>query len=218
MFRALRIADSIPLLLGLAVAGFAQATDVSLVGLYSGKALVVIDGGRPHSIGIGVKTPEGVKLLALEDDAASLEVDGRKVRLTVGQHSVSSGNDTREAAIVTLSADSAGHFSTVGTINGAPVRFLVDTGATLIAMGKKDADRANVDYQKGQPAMAMTANGMARIWKVTLNSVRVGDVMLNQVDAAVHEQDLPIVLLGMSFLNRMEMKRDGQSMTLKKRY
>jgi aspartyl protease family protein len=218
LHRALRLSDSIPWLLGLAIAGAAQATEVSLVGLYSGKALVVIDGGRPHSIAVGVKTPEGVKLLALEEGAAQIEIDGRKQRLMVGQNSVSAGNDTREAAIVSLTADSAGHFFTVGTVNGAPVRFLVDTGATLIAMGKTDASRANVDYQKGQPSMAMTANGPTRVWKVTLNSVRVGDVMLNQVDAAVHEQDLPIVLLGMSFLNRMEMKRDGQAMTLKKRY
>jgi aspartyl protease family protein len=98
------------------------------------------------------------------------------------------------------------------------MRFLVDTGATLIAMGKSDASRANIDYTQGQPGMSLTANGPTRVWKVTLNSVRVGDVMLNQVEAAVHEQDLPIVLLGMSFLNRMDMKRDGQSMTLKKRF
>ncbi|HZV54008.1 MAG TPA: TIGR02281 family clan AA aspartic protease [Rhodocyclaceae bacterium] len=201
-----------------AMACAAHATDVSLVGLYAGKALVVIDGGRPFSIPVGVKTPDGVKLLSIEEGAAHFEIDGRKQRLGVGQHAVSTGNDSREAAAVSLTADSNGHFSTVGTINGAPVRFLVDTGATLIAMGKTDASRANVDYQKGQPAMSMTANGPARIWKVTLNSVRVGDVILNQVDAAVHEQDLPIVLLGMSFLNRMEMKRDGQTMTLKKRY
>jgi aspartyl protease family protein len=210
--------DSILLLTGVALAGAAQATDVSLVGLYSGKALVVIDGGRPHSIPVGVKTPEGVKLLSIEDGAAQFEVDGRKQRLSIGQQSVSAGKDSREAATVTLTADSAGHFSTIGTVNGAPMRFLVDTGATLIAMGKSDASRANIDYTQGQPGMSLTANGPTRVWKVTLNSVRVGDVMLNQVEAAVHEQDLPIVLLGMSFLNRMDMKRDGQSMTLKKRF
>jgi aspartyl protease family protein len=211
--------DSILVALGLALAAvMAHATDVSLVGLYSGKALVVIDGGRPQSIPVGLKTPAGVKLLSIEESSAQFEIDGRRQRLTVGQHAVSTGSDNREAATVSLTADGNGHFSTVGTVNGAPVRFLVDTGATLIAMGKTDADRANVDYRKGQPGMSMTANGPARIWKVTLNSVRVGDVLLTQVDAAVHEQDLPIVLLGMSFLNRMEMKRDGQTMTLKKRF
>jgi aspartyl protease family protein len=85
-------------------------------------------------------------------------------------------------------------------------------------MGMADAIRANVDYQKGQTGAMMTANGSVRVWRVKLNSVRVGDVLLNQVDAVVHESNLPVVLLGMSFLNRMEMKRDGQTMTLKKRY
>ena len=200
------------------VCGAAWATEVSLVGLYGTKALVVVNGSKPFSIAVGTATPDGVKLLSIEGAAAHFEIDGRKRRLAVGEHSVSAGSDGREAASVTLTADSGGHFSTIGTINGTTVRFLVDTGATLISMGKTDAVRANVDYQKGSPAMSMTANGPTRIWKVTLNSVRVGDVTLNQVDGAVHEQDLPVVLLGMSFLNRMEMKREGQSMTLKKRY
>jgi aspartyl protease family protein len=212
------MADSIVTLAGIAAAFAAHATDVSLVGLYSGKALVVIDGSRPQSIPVGVKTPEGVKLLSIEQGSAQFEIDGRKHRLTVGQHAVSAGSESREAAAVALTADEKGHFYTVGTINGTPVRFLVDTGATLIAMGKADAVKANVPYEKGQPGMSMTANGPTRIWKVTLNSVRVGEVLLNQVDATVHEHDLPIVLLGMSFLNRMEMKRDGSTMTLKKRF
>lgn len=212
------MSHSIVALTALSAMAAAQAADVSLVGLYSGKALVVIDGGRPQSIPVGVKTPEGVKLLSIDEGSAQFEIDGRRHRLTVGQHAVSAGSDSREAPAVSLTADEKGHFYTVGTINGTPVRFLVDTGATLIAMGRADAAKANVAYEKGQPAMSMTANGPTRIWKVTLNSVRVGDVLLNQVDAAVHEHDLPIVLLGMSFLNRMEMKREGQTMTLKKRF
>jgi len=135
----------------------------------------------------------------------------------VGQHAVSTGGESR-AAVVTLTADPSGHFLTVGTINGVPVRLLVDTGATFISMGMADAVKANVDYKKGEPGVSMTANGPAKVWRVKLNSVRVGDVLLNEVDAVVHESSLPVVLLGMSFLNRMEMKRDGQTMTLKKRF
>jgi aspartyl protease family protein len=215
----LRTGDSIvAAMLMVLVCGSAWATEVSLVGLYGTKALVVVNGSKPFSIPVGTATPDGVKLLSIEGAAAYFEIDGRKRRLAVGEHSVSAGNDGREAATVTLAADSGGHFSTIGTINGTPVRFLVDTGATVIAMGKTDAVRANVDYQNGVPGMSMTANGPTRVWKVTLKSVRVGDVMLNQVEAAVTEHDMPMVLLGMSFLNRMEMKREGQSMTLKKRY
>ena len=210
--------DSIAVLLALAGASAASATDVALVGLYSGKALVVIDGGRPESIPVGTKLANGVKLLSIEDGGASFEIDGRRQRMTVGQQAVAVGGSDAETPVISLNADSAGHFRTVGTVNGAPMRFLVDTGATLIALGKSDAVRANVDYQKGQAGTSMTANGPVRVWRVKLKSVRVGEVILHEVDAAVHEHDLPITLLGMSFLNRMEMKRDGQTMTLKKRY
>lgn len=216
--RRWRWVDSIAALLALLGAAAASATDVALVGLYSGKALVVIDGGRPQSILVGSATADGVKLLSIEGSAAQFEIDGRKQRLTVGQQAVSVGSADSGNPVATLTADSNGHFLVVGTVNGAPMRFLVDTGATLIALGKSDAIRANIDYQKGAPAMTMTANGAVRVWRVKLNSVRVGNIMLNEIDAAVHESDLPITLLGMSFLNRMEMKRDGQTMTLKKRY
>jgi aspartyl protease family protein len=85
-------------------------------------------------------------------------------------------------------------------------------------MGAGDARRARIDASKGTPAMTMTANGMVRVWRVRLTSVKVGNITLRDVDATVHEHDLPIVLLGMSFLNRMEMRRDGTSLTLTQRY
>lgn len=214
----LRYVDAIAALMTLMLVAPVFATDVSLVGLYSGKALVVIDGGRPQSIALGARTADGVKLLSIEGNSAQFEIDGNKQRLTVGQHAVSAGRDEQSGKTATLTADPNGHFFTVGTINGAPMRFLVDTGATMVSIGRSDAMRANVDYQSGQAGMSMTANGPVRVWRVTLNSVRVGDVVLNQVEASVHESDLPIALLGMSFLNRMEMKREGATMTLKKRY
>ncbi|MDR2000630.1 MAG: TIGR02281 family clan AA aspartic protease, partial [Zoogloeaceae bacterium] len=114
--------------------------------------------------------------------------------------------------------DARGHFYTVGTINGATIRFMVDTGATAVGIGKSDAVRANVDYLKGQLGVVRTANGEMQVWRVMLNSVRVGDVVLNQVEAMVSEHNQPVAVLGMSFLNRMEMTREGPTMTLKKRY
>lgn len=84
--------------------GSAWATEVSLVGLYGSKALVVVNGGKPFSIPVGSATPDGVKLLSIEGAAAYFEIDGRKRRLAVGEHSVSAGNDGREAAAVTLTA------------------------------------------------------------------------------------------------------------------
>lgn len=194
----------------------ALAADVALVGLLPGKALVVIDGGKRQTLAVGAATAEGVKLLALESGAAVFEIDGKARRVALGQSVVSTPGAERPAT--TLIADARGHFVVPGSINGVGMRFLVDTGATFISLGAADARRARIDAAKGTPGMTMTANGPARVWRVRLESVKLGSITLRDVDASVHEQDMPVVLLGMSFLNRMEIHRDGSSMTLTQRY
>jgi aspartyl protease family protein len=194
----------------------AFAADVTLVGLIGAKAIVAIDGGPPRTLSPGQKTAEGVMLVGTEKDAANFEIDGKKRTLRMGQ-AYSAAPAARQS--VTLSADPAGHFITMGTINGGSVRFLVDTGATLIALSAADARRLGIDYRKGQRGQVQTANGAVAAYRVTLDSVRVGGIEVGNVDAAVSENSgMNVTLLGMSFLNRMEMKREGQSMTLTKRY
>ena len=117
-----------------------------------------------------------------------------------------------------MAADARGHFYTTGSINGASVRFLVDTGATMISLGTADARRMGLDFNSGQKGMTQTANGQAVASKIQLDTVRIGDVTLHNVDALIHQTEMPIALLGMSFLNRMDMQRDGNTMTLKKRF
>lgn len=194
----------------------ALAADIALVGLLPGKALVVIDGGKRQIVPVGTVTAEGVKLVAIESGAAVFEADGKRRRVRIGENVVSA--PSAERATITLVSDGRGHFVVPGSINGAEMRFLVDTGATFVSLGAADARRARIDTMKGAPAMTMTANGPARVWKVKLHSVKVGSVTLSDVDAAVHEQDMPVVLLGMSFLNRMEIRRDGQTMVMTQRY
>lgn len=194
----------------------ARAADVGLVGLFPGKAVLVIDGGAPRTVAVG-NAVGGIRLVAVDQDSATVEIGGRRQRLAIGQHA-HAGGDGGDAQSASLTADSNGHFITTGTVNGATVRFMVDTGATSVALGASDARRANVSLANARPIMVQTANGVTQAWLVTLNSVRIGDVVLNQVEGTVHQHDLPLALLGMSFLNRMEMKRDGQTMTLRKRY
>lgn len=194
----------------------ARAADVGLVGLFPGKAVLVIDGGAPRTVAVG-NAVGGVRLIAVDQGSATVEIGGRRQRLAIGQHA-HAGGDGGGAQTASLTADSNGHFLTTGTVNGATVRFMVDTGATSVALGASDARRANVSLANARPIMVQTANGVTQAWLVTLNSVRIGDVVLNQVEGTVHQHDLPVALLGMSFLNRMEMKRDGQTMTLRKRY
>ncbi len=199
------------------LAAAAQAADVGLAGVFPGKALLTINGGAPRIVAVGSTTAEGVTVLAVDGEAATIESDGRKRRLRVGEN-VASPAAPAGGPRATLTADAQGHFLTTGSINGTTVRFMVDTGATMIGLGAGDARRIGIDTSRGVPGFAMTANGQARVVRVKLDSVRVGEITVNNVDALVHEQDMPLALLGMSFLNRMEMQRDGQSMTLRKRF
>lgn len=193
----------------------AWATSVSVVGLFRDKAIVSIDGGKARTIGVG-QTVAGVKLLSADSDRATLEIDGSRRVLGMGQSFAGAPADSRQ--IVALTADARGHFSASGSVNGYPTSFLVDTGATAVALSAADAKRMGVDYKAGQGVAVQTAAGAMPAWRVKLNTVKVGGITLNQVDGLVVEAGLAVPLLGMSFLNRMEMRREGGTMTLIQRY
>jgi len=209
-----RILASLLLLLPAAVA----ATEVSVIGLFPGKAVVVIDGGAPRTLSAGQKAVQGVALISTDRESATLNIDGQKRTLKIGQHHAGPAAPSSSQS-ATLTADSRGHFVVNGQINGGAVRFLVDTGATDIALSSADATRLGIDYRRGQPALMGTANGAAVAYRLKLDTVRVGNIVLNNVDAAVLEGDhMPFALLGMSFLNRMEMKHEGRTMVLNRRF
>lgn len=201
--------------LWLLLAGPAFAASVGVVGLFRDKAMVSIDGSPPRLIAAG-QVVQGVKLLSANSDAATFEIDGRQRTLTMGQSFASSAGGGKPS--VTLSADPSGHFITPGSINGSSVMFLLDTGATSVVLPAGEARRMGIDYKAGQMMGASTANGVIPAWRVSLSNVRVGNINLNQVEGLVVETSMPAVLLGMSFLNRTDMKREGQIMTLTLRY
>jgi aspartyl protease family protein len=119
---------------------------------------------------------------------------------------------------VVLTVGSGGHFSTQGQINGKAVHMVVDTGASVVAMSMADAQRMGVDYKAGQVVSMSTANGVIPAWRVKLASVRVGDVLVYDVDSVVTSGSMPFVLLGNSFLSRFQMTRSNDQMVLQKRY
>lgn len=208
------------LLLFLSLCCGALAADVSLYGIVGNKALLVIDGGKPRWLAAGETSPQGVKLISVGGDSAVVQIDGKRVTIVMGQGARLAGDARSSGAqSVTLNVDEKGHFVTAGTINGVTVRMLVDTGASLISMSSTEARRLGINYLAGEKASASTANGMVPTYRVKLDEVKVGGITLNNVDGMVLAGDnLPIVLLGMSFLNRMEMKRDGEKMVLTKKY
>ena len=205
----------IALLLGLASLTVA-AQDVGLAGLLGSKAMLMINGGEPQAVRVG-ESVDGVKLISIQGDQAIVEVGGKKRPLRIGQHAIGAAPGDGSGKIV-LTADGQGHFITTGTVNGTSVRFLVDTGATMISLGASDARRIGLDPNRGEKGVTNTANGQTVVSRVKLDTVRIGDVTLYGIDATIHQTEMPFALLGMSFLNRMEMQRDGSTMTLKKRF
>ena len=178
----------------------------------------MIDSASPRTISVGQKTIEKVTLLQTDKASAVFEIDGKKQTLQIGEHFAAASAGSAAAGVV-LAGDERGHFFANGQINGKSLRFLVDTGATMVSISASFARNAEIDYRKGQLALVNTANGQATVYRVKLDSVKVGDITLLNVDGLVHEgAGLDVALLGMSFLNRMEMKRDGVQMVLTKRY
>jgi aspartyl protease family protein len=208
------------LLLALGLVDTAHAdTQVNVVGLFAGKALVIINGSTPQTLSVG-QTKNGVKLVAADSQQATLVIEGKTKVLGMGQGaSIGGGAESTQNQPVSLYADSAGHFFGSLSANGTSLKYVVDTGATSVALNSADAKRANIDYLKGEKSVASTASGKVVAYRVTINTLKIGTIVLNNVDAAVIEGAFPeVVLLGMTALNRLEMKRDSSVMTLTKKY
>ncbi|MDR3054597.1 MAG: TIGR02281 family clan AA aspartic protease [Zoogloeaceae bacterium] len=193
------------------------ATEVGLAGILGSKAMLTIDGSAPRTLAVG-QSYNGVKLLSVQGDSVQVEINGNRRSLRIGQNAVGVASSASENARATLTADVRGHFQTTGSINGLPVRFLVDTGASLVSMSASDAKHLGLDLSRAKTGMAMTANGVVKTYEVTLNTVKVGGITLHNVAASVSSQDMPYLLLGMSFLNRTKMERNGDTMTLTQQY
>ena len=193
-------------------------TQVNIVGLYSNKAVLMINGAKPQILSVG-QISEGVKLLAADSTFATLQIDGKTRQFGMGQGASIAGKAVDARPHVVLYANTQGHFVSECQINGATLTFIVDTGATTVALNSGDAKFANIDYKRGQPMQVSTANGVITAYQVNIAKLQMGNVTLNNVKASVVEGGSPsIVLLGMSALNRFEMKRQDIAMTLTKKY
>ncbi len=114
----------------------------------------------------------------------------------------------------------SGSFRSPGWVNGRPVDFLIDTGASGVAMSQVEADRLGIRYRMdGQPIVVSTASGVVQGYRVDLDSVRLGGIELSRVEGIVVRGDAPRqILLGMSFLGQLEMQQTGDLMLLRKKF
>lgn len=190
---------------------------VTLVGISGDKAVLTIGGGAPKVLRVG-EVHQSIRLIAVEGNQVVVEEDGQRRTLSMGFASSGSAS-ANSARQVVLNADGRGHFIASGQVNQADVRFVVDTGASLVTLPKSLALRAGVALDNARRASVTTAGGVVPAWRVTLNRVRLDGITLHMVEAVVLEDvSLPMALLGMSFLNRTNMNREGDRLTLTQRY
>jgi aspartyl protease family protein len=199
----------------------ARAADINLIGIFGNKATLMVDGGKPRTLAVGESSPEKIKLLSVAADSAVVEIDGKRQTLHMGNQRIAAARNDGSAQRVVLQGDAKGHFLTTVVVNGVSMQFLVDTGATSVTIGADDAKRANVRYSPADRAVMQTANGLVVAYKVKFDTVRLGEITLNNVDGTVLEGNAlggRFGLLGMSFLSRTDMKREGETLTLIKRF
>jgi aspartyl protease family protein len=199
-----------------AMAAGSQAASVAFSGMLGDKALLVID-GQARGVAVGA-TVQGVKLVRLDGAQAQVESDGKVLVLRLGGGAKVAGGDAAGAGThIVIPVGLGGHYGGLASINGHPVKYTVDTGATLVAMGANVASTLGLDYVRSDAGAAMTANGAVATRTLTLARVTIGDVTIYNVECMVVPQAMPVVLLGNSFLSHFQMHSDGNAMVLDKR-
>ncbi|MGB5275961.1 MAG: TIGR02281 family clan AA aspartic protease [Gammaproteobacteria bacterium] len=204
-------------LLLLAAGPVGAVTQIEVQALFGGKAIVMIDGQR-RMLSMGETSPEGIKLIKADSKHAVLEVDGKAKRYEPGG-AISLSYARPEHYEETIYADDRGMFNSIGTINGRTVRFMVDTGATTVAMNKSQARSLGVDYRMtGEHIVVSTASDHVKGYRVRLDTVSLGNIKLKNVEAMVIDGNHPgPILLGMSFLGKLSVEKAGGVMKIRQR-
>ncbi len=209
-----RVTFLVIFLFSLPVQAFEQ---LEVQALMPGMVVLMVDGQRT-SIRSGQTSEQGIKLISSTTQSAVLEIDGRQKSYQMGT-SVSATFTQREQITEQVIIDSYGMFRAYGNINGQSVRFLIDTGASSVAMSARDARKLGIQYRlDGIESTAHTASGTAKAWRIKFKSVRLGQLHERNVWGMVIEGNYPRhVLLGMTFLNRMKVEKEGNKMILTKK-
>ena len=198
---------------------WAEDERIEVTALLGSKAMIVVDGAR-HVLSVGDSTETGITLLSIEEDGVRLRVGGEEDFYPLGSTQVSTRYSRPQKLQERVYRDSSGMYRSAGSINGQMVSFLVDTGASAIAMSANEARRLGIDYLvTGRPMAVNTASGTARAWAVTLDRVTLGKIELRNIPAAVVDGSGPQdVLLGMSFLERLNVQHQGEVMVLEMKF
>ncbi|MGP3792450.1 retropepsin-like aspartic protease family protein [Pseudomonas sp. B392_1p] len=200
----------LPLVSLLLAASLAQAApeQVLVVGLFPNAAVLNVDGQR-KLVKVGQVGPGGVEVVSADSRGAVLRIDGQTRRFELGRE-YSEGFSAPSKQQISIARGLGGHYWVAGSVDGHPMQFLVDTGATSLAINEQHAKRLGLDYRvKGRPMLASTASGTAKGWKLSVDRVKVGSLEVLGVDTVILEGDAPTeALLGMSFLSRVRWREE----------
>ena len=192
----------------MAGAAWSAGPRIEVEALFTDAAVLQVDGQR-KMLRVG-QSFNGVTLVEAQSRIATLEVDGEPMVVGISRR-IGTRYETAEAQVVNIPRNAQLQYQTTATINGRSTQVLVDTGANLVALNSNHARALGVDYASGTPAQMETASGPVRAWLVTLRSVDVGGILVDNVQASVLEGDFPsTVLLGMTYLRHLKMQEaDG---------
>lgn len=202
-----------------------EDNEIRVIALFKNAAMVEY-GGKQKMYRVGQKIAPHIKLVKSDPHSAIFDINGKQQELTLKQGSFAASYsedknvETSPSKVAKILRNNHGMYQTVGFINGVSVQFLVDTGASQVAMNERVAKQVGLLYKlQGEPVSVSTAAGVVPAWRATLKTVRVGGIELHNVEALVVKGVGPgEVLLGMSFLNRVKMEDNGQIMQLIKKY
>jgi aspartyl protease family protein len=191
----------------LSIASFCSALEIEAKMLAQGSAVLIIDGTQ-RMLREGNRSPEGVLLVSADGKQAVLEIEGKRKTISLSR-SIGSQFKKASKTEIRIASGDGGHYYANGLVNGRSIKFVVDTGATYVAMSSQVAERLGIDYRAGTPVVMNTANGTANAFQVTLNNVSVGNIVVHQVTAVVHAGNFAMdTLLGNSYLSKVDFKID----------
>ena len=201
----------------LAVASLSHAAaPVEVVALFKDRAVIRTSEGRVM-LKVGNTSKFGVSLISADPHVAKVRYKGEVYELGLSTR-VSGGFEEPETQSVRINEDALGQYRMRGSIDGTFVNFLVDTGASVVAMSERHARMVNLDYRRAQKGTVQTAQGVARAYFLRLSEVTLGSITVNGVQATVIEGGYPTdVLLGMSFLNKLNMQNNDGVLVLSAR-
>ncbi len=188
---------------------------VTVVGLFKDRALLRVAGSAPGApagqdvlVRVG-ETKDGITLLAANAQQARVRYQGETYRLSLtrGMRATYAAYKRKRVAV---RPDYQGQYRVQGSINEAGVDFLVDTGASVVALSSQQAERLGINYRAGRLGRVHTAQGETNSYFVELPEVSVGDITVRNVRTAIIDGAYPrTVLLGMSFLSNVQMREDS---------